>query len=72
MIELGQEQIVELRANSTTVTDHDGNPVGVDGYHVDQEDREDPAADKGGYDHFMLKEIAEQPRAVAAPAFLPA
>lgn len=56
---------MELRANSITVTDHDGNPVEVDGYHVDREDREDSAADKGGYDHFMLKEIAEQPRAVA-------
>ena len=31
-------------------------------YHVDWDAS---AAEKGGYDHFMLKEIAEQPRAVA-------
>ena len=61
-IELGQDQIVELRAEGVTVTDFDGRPAEVKEYHVDWDVS---AAEKGGYDYFMLKEIAEQPRAVA-------
>ncbi|MEU8304486.1 glutamine--fructose-6-phosphate transaminase (isomerizing) [Actinomadura sp. NPDC048955] len=61
-IELGQDQIVELRAEGVRVTDFDGRPAEVKEYHVDWDVS---AAEKGGYDYFMLKEIAEQPRAVA-------
>ncbi|WP_019632566.1 glutamine--fructose-6-phosphate transaminase (isomerizing) [Actinomadura atramentaria] len=61
-IELGQDQVVELRADGVTVTDFDGAPAEVTEYHVDWDVS---AAEKGGYDYFMLKEIAEQPRAVA-------
>jgi glucosamine--fructose-6-phosphate aminotransferase (isomerizing) len=61
-IELGQDQIVELRADGVTVTDFDGRPAETKAYHVDWDVS---AAEKGGYDYFMLKEIAEQPRAVA-------
>jgi len=61
-IELGQDQVVELRRDGVTVTNFDGSPADVRGYHVDWDAS---AAEKGGYDHFMLKEIAEQPRAVA-------
>lgn len=61
-IELGQDQVVELRADSVTVTDYDGTPVEVNEYRVDWDAC---AAEKDGYDYFMLKEIAEQPRAVA-------
>ncbi|MFJ6214390.1 glutamine--fructose-6-phosphate transaminase (isomerizing) [Streptomyces sp. NPDC092296] len=61
-IELGQDQVVELRAGSVTVTDFDGAPAEVREYHVDWDAS---AAEKGGYDYFMLKEIAEQPKAVA-------
>ncbi|MEU2972883.1 glutamine--fructose-6-phosphate transaminase (isomerizing) [Nocardiopsis alba] len=61
-IELGQDQVVELRADSVVVTDYDGTPVEVNEYHVDWDAS---AAEKGGYDYFMLKEIVEQPRAVA-------
>ncbi|WP_067454551.1 glutamine--fructose-6-phosphate transaminase (isomerizing) [Actinomadura macra] len=61
-IELGQDQIVELRAGGVTVTDFEGRPAEVKEYHVDWDVS---AAEKGGYDYFMLKEIAEQPRAVA-------
>ncbi|WP_159940309.1 MULTISPECIES: glutamine--fructose-6-phosphate transaminase (isomerizing) [unclassified Nocardiopsis] len=61
-VELGQDQVVELRADSVAVTDYDGNPVEVNEYHVDWDAS---AAEKGGYDYFMLKEIVEQPRAVA-------
>ncbi|NJP49308.1 glutamine--fructose-6-phosphate transaminase (isomerizing) [Streptomyces sp. SBST2-5] len=61
-IELGQDQVVELRRDSVTVTGFDGSPAEVNPYHVDWDAS---AAEKGGYDYFMLKEIAEQPKAVA-------
>ncbi|MGW0118225.1 glutamine--fructose-6-phosphate transaminase (isomerizing) [Streptomyces sp. NPDC003327] len=61
-IELGQDQVVELTREGVTVTDFDGAPADVRAYHVDWDAS---AAEKGGYDHFMLKEIAEQPKAVA-------
>jgi glucosamine--fructose-6-phosphate aminotransferase (isomerizing) len=61
-IELGQDQVVELTVDGVTVTDFEGKPGEVNEYHVDWDVE---AAEKGGFDHFMLKEIAEQPRAVA-------
>ncbi|MFE5141618.1 glutamine--fructose-6-phosphate transaminase (isomerizing) [Streptomyces fagopyri] len=61
-IELGQDQVVELRRDGVTVTGFDGRPADVRSYHVDWDAA---AAEKGGYDYFMLKEIAEQPKAVA-------
>ncbi|GAA2744632.1 glutamine--fructose-6-phosphate transaminase (isomerizing) [Kitasatospora cinereorecta] len=61
-IELGQDQVVELRTSGVTVTNFDGTPADVREYHVDWDAS---AAEKGGYDYFMLKEIAEQPKAVA-------
>ncbi|MBO1418054.1 glutamine--fructose-6-phosphate transaminase (isomerizing) [Streptomyces sp. FH025] len=61
-IELGQDQVVELRRDGVTVTNFDGTPAEVREYHVDWDAS---AAEKGGYDYFMLKEIAEQPKAVA-------
>ncbi|MFE5856893.1 glutamine--fructose-6-phosphate transaminase (isomerizing) [Streptomyces sp. NPDC056500] len=61
-IELGQDQVVELRLGGVTVTDFAGAAAEVRSYHVDWDAS---AAEKGGYDYFMLKEIAEQPKAVA-------
>ncbi|WP_030202823.1 glutamine--fructose-6-phosphate transaminase (isomerizing) [Streptomyces sp. NRRL S-87] len=61
-IELGQDQVVELRRDGVVVTDFHGAPAHVRAYHVDWDAS---AAEKGGYDYFMLKEIAEQPKAVA-------
>jgi glucosamine--fructose-6-phosphate aminotransferase (isomerizing) len=61
-LELGQDQVVRLRRDSVEVTTFDGAPAEVRAYHVDWDTS---AAEKGGYDHFMLKEIAEQPRAIA-------
>ncbi|MGW2517202.1 glutamine--fructose-6-phosphate transaminase (isomerizing) [Streptomyces sp. NPDC001617] len=61
-IELGQDQVVELRRDGVVVTGFDGAPAEVRTYHVDWDAS---AAEKGGYDYFMLKEIAEQPKAVA-------
>ncbi|MGW0929348.1 glutamine--fructose-6-phosphate transaminase (isomerizing) [Streptomyces sp. NPDC002644] len=67
-IELGQDQVVELRRQeadgsvAVTVTGFDGQPAEVREFHIDWDAS---AAEKGGYDYFMLKEIAEQPKAVA-------
>ena len=61
-IELGQDQVVELRTDSITVTNFDGTPAQIREYEVTWDAE---AAEKGGYDYFMLKEIAEQPQAVA-------
>ncbi|MFL6239915.1 MAG: glutamine--fructose-6-phosphate transaminase (isomerizing) [Actinomycetes bacterium] len=56
-----QDQVVELRSESATVTDLDGNPVETEAFHVDWDT---DAAEKSGFDYFMLKEIQEQPLAV--------
>src|SRR5690349_20932543 len=61
-IELGQDQVVTITADDIVVTDFDGNPAEVSPYHIDWDIA---AAEKGGYEWFMLKEIAEQPHAVA-------
>ena len=61
-IELGQDQIVEITPDSITVTDFFGNPAEYTEYEVTWDAA---AAEKGGFDLFMLKEIAEQPKAVA-------
>jgi glutamine---fructose-6-phosphate transaminase (isomerizing) len=62
-VELGQDQVVCATASGIEMTTFDGAPVAGRAYHVDWDVS---AAEKGGYDHFMLKEIAEQPEAVAA------
>ena len=61
-IELGQDQVVVITPDQIDVTDFDGNPVEVTEYHVNWDAS---AAEKGGYELYMLKEIAEQPQAVA-------
>jgi len=61
-VELGQDQVVVITADGYDVTDFDGQPVRTHPFHVDWDLA---AAEKGGYDYFMLKEIQEQPAAVA-------
>jgi glucosamine--fructose-6-phosphate aminotransferase (isomerizing) len=61
-LELGQDQIVTITRDGVEVTDFDGHPVEVSPYHVDWDLS---AAEKGGFDWFMRKEIYEQPRAIA-------
>lgn len=58
---LSDGDIVELSANGVRVTDVDGNDVetAIDYIEWDAED-----AGKSGYEHFMLKEIHEQPTAI--------
>jgi len=58
---IDQDQVVELRRDGVRVTDLDGNPVSGETYHVDWDTA---AAEKSGYDYFMLKEVEEQPAAV--------
>src|SRR3954453_12618252 len=56
-----QDQVVELRRDGARITDLDGNPAETESFHVDWDTA---AAEKSGYDYFMLKEIQEQPAAV--------
>ncbi|MCW2665348.1 MAG: glucosamine--fructose-6-phosphate aminotransferase, isomerizing [Frankiales bacterium] len=56
-----QDQVVEVRRGGVRITDLDGVEVAGESYHVDWDTA---AAEKGGYDFFMLKEIDEQPQAV--------
>ncbi|MCW2673982.1 MAG: glmS [Frankiales bacterium] len=56
-----QDQVVEVRRSGVVVTDLDGRTVEGDSYHVDWDTA---AAEKGGHEFFMLKEIEEQPAAV--------
>ena len=61
-IELGQDQVVQITPDGVEVTTFDGAPAPVRPYHVDWDLS---AAEKGGFDWFMRKEIYEQPKAVA-------
>jgi glutamine---fructose-6-phosphate transaminase (isomerizing) len=62
-IELGQDQAVVVTADGFRITDFNGDEA-VD-YRMFHIDWDMSAAEKGGYEFFMLKEIAEQPAAVA-------
>jgi glutamine---fructose-6-phosphate transaminase (isomerizing) len=61
-VELGQDQVVLITPDGIEITSFDGVLVEGTAYHIDWDAS---AAEKGGYDYFMLKEIAEQPQAVA-------
>jgi glutamine---fructose-6-phosphate transaminase (isomerizing) len=62
-VELGQDQAVVITADGYRISDFDGNEdVEYREFHIDWDLA---AAEKGGYEYFMLKEIAEQPTAVA-------
>jgi len=61
-LELGQDQVVTITADSVRVIDGDGNPVEPRAFTVDWDAS---AAVKGGFATFMDKEIHDQPKAVA-------
>ncbi len=61
-IELGQDQVVTITPAAVAVTDFDGSPSEVRPFHVDWDLA---AAEKGGFDWFMRKEIHEQPEAIS-------
>ncbi|MET3426853.1 glucosamine--fructose-6-phosphate aminotransferase (isomerizing) [Actinoplanes tereljensis] len=61
-IELGQDQVVVITPSSIEIMDFAGVPTTGTDFHIDWDAA---AAEKGGFDHFMLKEIADQPQAIA-------
>jgi glucosamine--fructose-6-phosphate aminotransferase (isomerizing) len=61
-VELGQDQVVTITRDGYRITDFHGAPASGKPFHVDWDLS---AAEKGGHDYFMLKEIQEQPSAIA-------
>jgi glutamine---fructose-6-phosphate transaminase (isomerizing) len=59
---LEEGDVAEVRAATFTITDRAGRPVARP---VEAIARDAAQAEKDGFPHFMLKEICEQPRAVA-------
>jgi glucosamine--fructose-6-phosphate aminotransferase (isomerizing) len=61
-LELGQDQVVEVTPDLVTVTDLDGKSITPKAYEITWDAK---AAERGGFTHFMLKEIFEQPKAIS-------
>ncbi len=63
-VELGQDQVVVITPDGYRIADFTGRDASAFAreFHIDWDLS---AAEKGGFDYFMLKEIAEQPAAVA-------
>jgi glucosamine--fructose-6-phosphate aminotransferase (isomerizing) len=62
MVHVRDDQVVEARADRFRITTLAGEPAEGTPVHVDWDLQ---AAEKAGYEHFMLKEIHEQPQAIA-------
>lgn len=58
---LNDGEVAIVKKDSVEITDRNGNLVNKKIFHVNWNAE---AAEKGGYEHFMLKEINEQPKAV--------
>ncbi len=63
VIDLDDGELAEITAESVRIFDHTGRPVEKPVRHITWDVA---AAEKNGYDHFMLKEIMEQPNALKA------
>jgi glucosamine--fructose-6-phosphate aminotransferase (isomerizing) len=61
-VELGQDQVVTISPEGISICDLDGAPLPLKEYEITWDAA---AAQKGGFDHFMLKEIFDQPKAIA-------
>jgi glucosamine--fructose-6-phosphate aminotransferase (isomerizing) len=61
-VELGQDQVVTITRSGYDVTDFYGEPAPTKHFQVNWDLS---VAEKGGHDYFMLKEIEEQPEALA-------
>ena len=61
-LELGQDEVVDITGDSVVVTDLSGKVLPLKEYEISWDAS---AAERGGYPHFMLKEIYEQPKAIA-------
>jgi glucosamine--fructose-6-phosphate aminotransferase (isomerizing) len=61
-IELGQDEVVTISPEGISICDLDGAPLPLNEYEITWDAA---AAQKGGFDYFMLKEIFDQPKAIA-------
>ena len=61
-LELGQDEVVEITPGTVVVTELSGQIVKSKQYEISWDAS---AAERGGFPHFMLKEIYEQPKAIA-------
>ena len=61
MYKLQDGELAIVKKDSVSFFDEDGNPIQKELFHVDWDV---DAAEKGGYEHFMIKEIKEQPDAL--------
>jgi glucosamine--fructose-6-phosphate aminotransferase (isomerizing) len=61
-VELGQDEVVTITPGAITIQDLDGKALPLREYEITWDAA---AAQKGGYEHFMLKEIFDQPKAIA-------
>ncbi|HJR18843.1 MAG TPA: glutamine--fructose-6-phosphate transaminase (isomerizing) [Actinomycetota bacterium] len=62
MVHIHDDQVVVITSDGFTITTLEGEPAEGEAVHVDWDIK---AAEKAGFEHFMLKEIYEQPEAVA-------
>ncbi len=61
-VELGQDEVVTITPDSIEITDLSGKQLPLREYEITWDAA---AAQKGGFAHFMLKEIFDQPKAIA-------
>ena len=61
-LELGQDEVVDITDSSITVTNLTGKVLKPREYEISWDAS---AAERGGFPHFMLKEIYEQPKSIA-------
>ena len=61
-VELGQDEVVTITPSTISIVDLEGKAITPREYKISWDAS---AAQKGGFTHFMLKEIFEQPKAVA-------
>jgi glucosamine--fructose-6-phosphate aminotransferase (isomerizing) len=61
-LELGQDEIADITASKIIITDLAGKVLPHNEYEISWDAS---AAERGGFEHFMLKEIFEQPKAIS-------
>ena len=61
-LELGQDEVADITADAIVITNLAGKVLPHNEYEISWDAS---AAERGGFEHFMLKEIFEQPKAIA-------
>jgi len=61
-LELGQDEVADITSSSIVITDLAGKVLPHNEYEISWDAS---AAERGGFEHFMLKEIFEQPKAIS-------